>query len=61
VLVDLQDRVEGALFCFDFLMGDVFDGGDCGSEGFLGALVFLVDVHFGLPGVEGVLALVEDH
>ena len=42
-------------------MGDSHDIGGGGSKGFFGAFVFLVLVHLCFPGVETVLASVEQH
>ena len=61
VLVGLQDGVEPALVVFDLFVSDSVDL--CGglAERFLGAFVFLVDVHLCFPGVEAVLVLIDYH
>jgi hypothetical protein len=61
VLVGLEYGVEEALPRLDLFVGDVLDCAGRLAEGLLGALALLVEVHFCLPGVEGLLALVEDH
>lgn len=60
-LVGLEDGVEEALARLDVLVGDVLDCAGGLSEGVLGAFSLFVVVHFGLPGVEVLLALVENH
>lgn len=60
-LIGLEDGVEEALLGLDLLVRDVLDCAGRLPEGLLGALPLLVEVHLGLPGVEVLLALVEDH
>lgn len=60
-LVGLEDGVEEALLGLDLLVGDVLDSAGCLAEGLLRALALLVQVHLCLPGVETLLALVENH
>ena len=61
VLEGLEDGVEEALPGFDLFMGDSHGVGGGAAKGLLGALALLVLVHFCLPGVEAVLAAVEQH
>lgn len=60
-LVGLEDGVEETLLRLDLLVCDVFGGTGRLPKGLLSALALLIHVHVGLPGVETLLALVEDH
>lgn len=60
-LVGLEDGVEEALLGLDLFVGDVLHGTGRLPEGLLRALALLVHVHVSLPGIQALLALVEDH
>jgi hypothetical protein len=60
-LVGLENWIEEALLGLDLFVRDVLDRTGRLAEGLLGALALLVEVHLGFPGVEVLLALVEDH
>lgn len=60
-LVGLKDGVKERLLRLDLFVGNVLDNTGRLPEGLFSAFALLVDVHVGLPGVEALLALVEDH
>ena len=60
-LVSLQNRVEQTLLSLHLFVGYMLDMGDGLTEGLFRALVFLIHVHFCLPGAQIAFALIENH
>ena len=57
----LQDRIESALICFNFLMSNVFDLGSSFTKRFLRSFISFVHMHLISPGVNAPFALLKNH